>query len=88
MIATLAAGLGANNTSAWLASAAGSVVIKVFVVDPIKVCLLTVFVQFAEDYTRDVLVKTRAAVADAETAIVTRVSVAMGNVPSRHRREP
>lgn len=102
MIAMLAAGLGANNTSAWLVSAAGAVVIKVFVADPIKVCVLTACVQFAEDHTRDAMVQARNAITDAEASIAARVSVARNNVSntldnvsstidivsSRHRREP
>ena len=50
-------GLGANNTRAWLISAAMAVVFKVFVADLLGVCFLTAFLQFAEDYTRKGLLK-------------------------------
>jgi hypothetical protein len=57
MIASIAAGLGAKNTKAWLISALMSLALKVFFVDPIKVCALTAFIQFAEDYNRETLGK-------------------------------
>jgi hypothetical protein len=57
MIASIAAGLGAKNTKAWLISAFLSLVMKVFIVDPFKVCALTAFIQFAEDHNRDTLAK-------------------------------
>ena len=78
MIATLAAGLGANNTRAWLISAAVAVVLKVFVADPIKVCVLTAFLQFAEDYTRKALVKARDT-AGSVAASATALAAQAGN---------
>ena len=57
MIASIAAGLGAKNTKAWLISALMSLLIKVFFVDPFKVCALTAFIQYAEDYNRETLAK-------------------------------
>jgi hypothetical protein len=55
VIAATAANLGPKSTDLWLLSAAGSLVIKVFVVDPLKVVALTVLVQCAEHCENRVL---------------------------------
>ena len=98
MIASLAAGLGAENTRAWLISAALAVVFKVFVADPLKVCVLTAFLQYAEDYVRKALEQGNAAMTDVQESVArashqvgvhaNRVSVQISNIlPYRHRGE-
>ena len=57
IIASVAAGLGKENTINWLMAALMSLVMKVFIVDPVKVIALTAFLQYAEDYNRDTLAK-------------------------------
>jgi prephenate dehydrogenase len=57
IIASVAAGLGPENTMNWLMAALMSLVMKVFIVDPVKVIALTAFLQYAEDYNRDTLAK-------------------------------
>jgi hypothetical protein len=44
----IAANLGAENTAQWLGAAFLSLVIKVLIMDPLKVAAMAVFVQYAE----------------------------------------
>ena len=57
VVMATAAGLGPENTKLWLISAFMSLVIKVFIADPIKVVFLTAFLQWAEDSNRNTLAK-------------------------------
>jgi Ca2+-dependent lipid-binding protein len=49
-VAGIAAKLGPESTKLWLMSAMGSLLIKVVLVDPIKVCLTAAVIQWGESY--------------------------------------
>ena len=54
MIYGIAANLGAERTAQWLSAAFLSLVIKVLIMDPVKVVAMACFVQYAETLDSDV----------------------------------